>query len=121
MIAEGFTVQVRFLSRAFLSNTYRTFLRDFIGHDSRFRSVILRLRQANHTRRFYALSPSEVCYLASSSATRVVRAVSRATFPKNPVGRKSPKQVTAAFMPRPTSNSAESPVLNCVLDGEAAR
>src|SRR5438105_14164625 len=46
---------------------------------------------------------------------------SRAIFPKNPVGRKSRKQATAAFMSRPTSNSAESPVLHCVLDGEAAR
>jgi hypothetical protein len=40
--------------------------------DSCFRSVILRL--ANHTGRFYALSPSEVCSLASSSATRVLPA-----------------------------------------------
>jgi len=44
---------------------------------------------------------------------------SRAIFPKNPVGRKSPKKVTAAFTPRPTSNSPESPVLNYVLYGEA--
>ena len=33
--------------------------------DSCFRSVILRLRQANHTRRFYALSTGEARYVPS--------------------------------------------------------
>jgi hypothetical protein len=41
--------------------------------------VILRLEQANDIRGFYALSPSDVCCLASSSAKRVLRADRAAT------------------------------------------
>src|ERR1700674_3118860 len=71
--------------------------------DSRFNSVILRLRQANHTRRFYALSPSEVCYLAPSSATRGLRADREPSSRKIPWDENRLSKITAAFMPRPTS------------------
>ena len=44
------------------------------------RGMILRLRQANHTRRFYALSTGEARYLNSSPATTRTALFARAAF-----------------------------------------
>src|SRR2546421_727495 len=69
-----FTAEVRCLSRAFLSNSYRTFLRYLIGGGFALqeRDFALGTSESN---RFYALSPSEVCYLASSSSSATNRAL----------------------------------------------
>jgi hypothetical protein len=44
---------------------------------SSFSSVILRLRQANHTKRFYALSPNGETWIARASCAQIERHLSK--------------------------------------------